>query len=240
MPFLSHREKNLDMLINLVEKANWYNVYDAIGYGYDFICTDCVGCADNNNCDRVYDEEDDEYCECSWLEPKQTYISEFNSILEQEKAGYRLVDGIITPIIAKPELESIEEAIDAKFQTVSIHIKKALLLYSDREKPDYENSIKESISAVEAMCCIITELSGPTATLGAALKRLEDSGVVIHGAMREAFAKLYGYTSDSGGIRHGGIDFANASAEDAKYMLVSCSAFVNYLIEKQGKAGGTM
>lgn len=36
-------------------------------------------------------------------------------------------------------------------------------------------------------------------------------------------------------IRHGGMDFKNAPAEDAKYMLVSCSAFVNYLIEKWSK-----
>ena len=42
-------------------------------------------------------------------------------------------------------------------------------------------------------------------------------------------------TSDSDGIRHGGIDFTNAPAEDAKYMLVSCSACINYLIENQSK-----
>ena len=44
-------------------------------------------------------------------------------------------------------------------------------------------------------------------TLGSTLKKLEkDGGVVIHGAMKTAFEKLYGYTSDSDGIRHGGID----------------------------------
>ena len=43
---------------------------------------------------------------------------------------------------------------------------------------------------------------------------------------------LYGYASDENGIRHGGIGFTNAAPGDAKYMLVSCSAFVNYLIEK--------
>ena len=46
---------------------------------------------------------------------------------------------------------------------------------------------------------------------------------------------LYGYASDENGIRHGGIDFKNAPAEDAKYMLISCSAFVNYLMEKWSK-----
>ena len=50
--------------------------------------------------------------------------------------------------------------------------------------------------------------------------------------MERAFLALYGYTSDENGIRHGGIDFTSVPAGDAKYMLVSCSAFVNYLIEK--------
>lgn len=67
------------------------------------------------------------------------------------------------------------------------------------------------------------------------IKKLKDNGVHIHSAMGQAFSSLYGYTSDEDGIRHGGIDFKNAPAEDAKYMLVSCSAFVNYLIEKYEK-----
>ena len=36
---------------------------------------------------------------------------------------------------------------------------------------DYENSIKESISVVEAMCCIITGLDGGNITLGKAIKK---------------------------------------------------------------------
>ncbi len=47
---------------------------------------------------------------------------------------------------------------------------------------------------------------------------------------KEAFNKLYGYTSDKSGIRHnGGVD-ENTTFEEAQYMLVSCSAFLNYLI----------
>ena len=55
--------------------------------------------------------------------------------------------------------------------------------------------------------------------------------------MEKGFLALYGYTSDESGIRHGGIDFTNVNFEDAKYMLVSCSAFVNYLMEKWIKIG---
>lgn len=162
-------------------------------------------------------------------------IRQYNELLEQEKAGYRIVSGEIAPITNETEIATIEQSADTAFQSVNQHIQKALSLYADIQSPDYENSIRESISAVEAICCIITGLSGANASLGKVIKKLKDNGVHIHSAMEQAFSSLYGYTSDEDGIRHGGIDFKNAPAEDAKYMLVSCSAFVNYLIEKYEK-----
>jgi len=157
---------------------------------------------------------------------------EFNRILEEEVAAYRILDGQVVPIVNEGELHEIEKTIESDYESVSRHMKKALELYSDRQHPDYENSVKESISAVEAICCIITETDGGNATLGNTLKKLKDYGVVIHPAMESAFLKLYGYTSDSGGIRHGNIEFIDVLCEDAKYMLISCSSFVNYLISK--------
>ena len=64
---------------------------------------------------------------------------------------------------------------------------------------------------------------------------MEKHGVHIHEAMKSAFEKLYGYTSDENGIRHGGIDFKGASSDDARYMLISCSAFINYLTAQYTK-----
>lgn len=197
----------------------------------------CADCSDS--CDYVNSEEDGWYETCEHKEKMLQYSLNFNSILEQEKSGYRIIDGVVSPIIGETEMECVEEASNTKFHSVNTHLQKALQFYSDRENPDYENSIKESISAVKSMCCIITEMSGAQATLGNALKRLEENGLVLHGALKVAFEKIYGYTSDANGIRHGGIDFTNAPAEDAKYMLVSCSAFINYLIEKYSKIGGT-
>ena len=61
------------------------------------------------------------------------------------------------------------------------------------------------------------------------LKSLKDK---IHPAMKGAFEKLYGYTSDANGIRHAnGLGEGDSTFEEAKYMLISCSAFVNYLKE---------
>jgi len=160
---------------------------------------------------------------------------EFNHILEDEVSAYRIVDKMVVPITNEVELETIRTAKETEYDAVNNHISKALSLYSDRKNPDYENSIKESISAVESICCIITGQTGAGATLGKTIKKLKDNGIYIHSAMENAFSSLYGYTSDENGIRHGGIDSANAPAEDAKFMLVTCSAFVNYLIEKWSK-----
>lgn len=161
--------------------------------------------------------------------------SEFNRILEEEISAYRILEKKVIPITNKSELLTIEEAKNSDFDSVKIHLDKALGLFAERRNPDYENSIKESISAVESMCCIITGSTGKNATLGNTLKKLKENGVHIHQAMEKAFLSLYGYTSDEDGIRHGGIDFRNAPSEDAKYMLISCSAFINYLTEKWRK-----
>ena len=159
-----------------------------------------------------------------------------NQILVEEKSGYRMVDGEFVRITSEIEMEEIQTAMHSPFDSVDTHIQKALALYSDRKQPDYENSIKESISAVEAMCNVITSSKGKKATLGEMLKHLKEHGVVIHQSMLDGFDKLYGFTNDARGIRHGGKDEMTQSEEDARYMLVTCSAFVNYLKDKYAKA----
>ena len=159
-------------------------------------------------------------------------IEKYSQLLKDENQPYQLRNEELIPLVSDFELAEIEAATATDYNSVNKHIEKAWSFFASRKSPDYENSIKESISAVEAMCCIITGMTGTQATLGNALKKLEETGVHIHGGMKNAFSSLYGYTSDESGIRHGRIDFTSAPAEDAKYMLVTCSAFVNYLIEK--------
>ena len=143
------------------------------------------------------------------------------------------MDNEISPITNDLEIEEIIKAKQSKYEQVNSHIDKALKLISNKENPDYENTIKESITAVEAMCSIIV---GENTTLGDALKKLEDNGVKIHPSLKSSFSKLYGYTSDANGIRHSGdIGGSGSTFIEAKFMLVSCSAFINYLIENYSK-----
>jgi hypothetical protein len=161
-----------------------------------------------------------------------------NEVLERELSGYRFVGDEVAPITNKIEVNEIEKALETSaehnLKGVHKHLESALDKLSDRENPDYRNSIKESISSVESLCIIISK--DKKATLGQALKKIEDT-VGLHPALKSGFNSIYGYTSDEGGIRHAMIDDPNCDFDDAKYMLVSCSAFVNYLIMKASKAG---
>jgi hypothetical protein len=154
-----------------------------------------------------------------------------NSILEDENAGYRLVNNLVAPITSEVEIQSIEDLVKnaEPFPGVRTHISTALALMSDRKDPDYRNSIKESISAVESACQVLA--NDPKATLDSALKVLEKRSR-LHGAFKSGISKLYGYTSDADGIRHALLEESGVTFSDAKFMLVICSAFVNYLIGK--------
>lgn len=158
----------------------------------------------------------------------------FNKILEQELSGYRFIDQLLTPITSQEEVETVADAIgDGRFRGVDLHLKRSLELLADRKNPDYRNSIKEAISAVEAMARHIT--GNPRATLGDALNTLGKEGK-LHNALSAGFKQLYGYTSDEGGIRHAMLDESTVSQADAKYFLISCSAFVNYLKSTSGQS----
>lgn len=150
-----------------------------------------------------------------------------NRVLERELSGYRFVSGSLTDIAGPEELNMLEQALqDNRFAGVAAHLQRAVELYANRENPDYRNSIKESISAVEAMARLVAE--NPKATLADALKTIEKRGA-LHPALKDGFLKLYGYTSDEGGIRHAMLDEPNLTAADARYFLLSCTSFSNYL-----------
>lgn len=172
----------------------------------------------------------------AYLVPLESFVLYFNPVLESELSGYRFLGKRFVSITAEEEIEAIEAALGAPdpFLGVRSHIETALDMLSDRESPDYRNSIKESISAVESLAKVVT--GKEKAKLKDALKVI-DSKVPLHGALKAAFEKLYGYTSDEDGIRHAMLEEASLTFTDAKFMLVACSAFINYVIGKCAESG---
>ncbi|HEY7340670.1 MAG TPA: hypothetical protein VH591_07305 [Ktedonobacterales bacterium] len=205
---------------NHFTSCEWYGVYDFI----EFLA----------NLDDYADVVPDLYLPAM-------FIKECNTLLEKEKSAYRFVGTIIAPITSEQEIASIEGAIATAaasnaLNVVAIHLQRAVAALADRAAPDFPNSMKESISAVEALCKLIT--GDDKATLGRALNEIETKRLVpMHPHIKAAFQSLYSYSSDAGGIRHALKDAPDVALEDATFMLVTCSAFVNYMIEKARKAG---
>lgn len=160
------------------------------------------------------------------------FSRQLNFEFERHKFAYRVIGKEIVEITSKNEIVSIETALATSSKNVQLHLNKALELYSLRPVGDYRNSIKEAISAVEAFC---RDKTGERA-LGQALKHLENNGVLIPSLLKSAFDKLYAYTNQPAtGIRHALMDDEGKytpSSDEALFMLISCSAFINYLNSK--------
>jgi hypothetical protein len=166
------------------------------------------------------------------------FMDHCNGVLEKEVSAYRFVKGSIVQITTTEEIQEIELAITSPSTSdlVKVHLSNALKHLADRQSPDYRTSIKESISAVE---CVAKRIVGNTSTtLGNALNEIQSNGIIdFHQDLNLGLKKIYHYTSDSDGIRHALKDAPTVDFEDAKFMLVMCSSFCNYLTIKADKAG---
>lgn len=166
---------------------------------------------------------------------KNEFMNCCNKIFTQESSGYRFVNGILIPIVSPEEIKEVTQSTNTPLDSVNTHMNRALELLSDKQNPDARNSIKESISAVESLCQKI--VGKDSATLGDALNVIRDKAQIdLPVPLRDALNKIYGYTSSSQGIRHALSDESKLTVDEARFMLISCSAFINYMILKSSDA----
>ncbi|MDT3368274.1 MAG: hypothetical protein LIR40_06460 [Bacteroidota bacterium] len=199
-------------LIQLINRGTleWYKKLDLI--------EEIIGCL--RNMSEEPNDTADKMC--------GKLVESLNWEFKRLNFAYRIVDDLIVEITSEEEIASIQQALDISQNGVKTHLHTALVHLSTKPVGDYRNSIKESISAVEA---ITREITGENSIN---FKKIEEAGVFVPIVLRDSFLKLYGYTNDkTTGIRHALMDDTNApTADEAIFMLVSCSAFINYLTKK--------
>lgn len=173
-----------------------------------------------------------------YVDQRHELLRSVDHILERELSGYRFVGGVLSPVTDPVEISAIDAAANhlqgGRLLGPSTHIRTALALLGQKPLPDYRNSIKESISAVESA---VNALAG---TNGGGVSKAMDvlsTRVEIHAALKSAIKQLYGFTSDADGIRHAILEQSTLGYAEAKFMLVACAAFVNFVLEK-GRDGG--
>lgn len=167
------------------------------------------------------------------LDIENKFVSYINFFFSQLHYAYRVIGQEIVEITSEQEVKAIETALEGADDNVKTHLASALELYARKPEGDYRNSIKESISAIEAYC---REKTGQN-SLGKALGKMETAGVVFPRMLKESFEKLYTYTNQPDtGIRHALMDKDGdyvPGREEALFMLVSCCSFLNYLKKKE-------
>jgi hypothetical protein len=176
-----------------------------------------------------------------WVMRFPTPPDNFAKVIDQRlsvcRAAYRVVNGdTITPISSPEEKHTLERAFSDLVSTEFNGARKHLRLAAEHATAgEWASSIRESIHAVEATAkCIVPDAK----ELSPALAKLETHGT-IHGALKQGFANLYGYTSDVKGVRHSLLkdEAAKVDQTDALFMLGACASFVSYLINK-GRVSG--
>jgi hypothetical protein len=162
------------------------------------------------------------------------WFEQLNNLLEQQGCAYRFISEQLAPLTNPAEMTAVAAAAESAIPAVASHIRDAMRYLPPNDNPSARNCVKESISAVEAALKSLT--NSPNSTLAAALPEFERQYGKLHPALRLGLEKLYGYTSDEGGIRHALVEeTAKVTVDDARFMLVACSAFANYLVALSSK-----
>lgn len=159
------------------------------------------------------------------------FVHECNLIFRNAQVDYHLFDKKIVRTDSELEKRELEYAASSPYTPVSQHlIAASILLYDD--SPSYRNSIKESISAIESLLILVTK--DPKSSFSKGMNKLA-AKFKLSPVLKSAFEKLYGYTSSEGGIRHAMTASSSVDEDDARFMLIICIAFTNYVIRKNKK-----
>lgn len=155
------------------------------------------------------------------------FIDQCNEAFEEKNSVYRFIGDKIGVTMGEVEDSEVKQALaieEDEFLGVKTSLKKSANFLWNRKKPDYANSMKESISAVESACAVL--VGNDTKPLKKVSELLN-----LHPALGKAILNLYGWTCDEKGVRH----FSEkgefqVSFNNAKFLLIVSSAFIKLLI----------
>ncbi len=160
------------------------------------------------------------------------FKSDVTAAFVDSRAAYRVIEGrTIVAVGTAEQAATFQRAIDDAERSLARGVRTHLInAGAALRKGDWSGCVRESIHAVESVAVL---LAPDENTLGSALLVLERKGY-LHGSLKAALSKLYGYASDEEGARHALVfsDKANIDEADALFMLGACASFVSFLISK--------
>ena len=154
----------------------------------------------------------------TWLFTSINHLLERTSVNWKLGESWRFVKRIENVAVIE---NALRLKID-KFDPARESVRKAWESFNKRPDPDYANSIKEAITAVESAAKIAA--NSDKADLRKALHKL-----ALHPTLKEGIEKLYAYASDEPGVRHGGTKPSDVAEAEAELMLTICAGAMVFL-----------
>jgi AbiJ N-terminal domain 4 len=160
---------------------------------------------------------------------RQQWFEMLNRVLESKGCAYRFIAEQLVPLSNSAEAAEVASVADSAIPAVAAHIREARRLLPPNAGANPRDSIKQSMSAVEAA---LRHLAGnPSATLREGLVAFEARHGALPASLRRGLLTLCGYGEDDDAAWHGLSEGAErVTGDHARLMLVACSAFTNYLI----------
>jgi hypothetical protein len=158
-----------------------------------------------------------------------SYMQKVNDLFSQHKIQWKMnkVGKLETalPKDLETRVAGTDSLLKDKFEPARVHYSKARSYILSPTK-DPENSIKESVSAVESVCKMLYLNS---ATLGDALKTMKKEKL-ISPMLITVFEKFYAYTNAEPAVRHGSDKMSGVDEMDAELALHMSAAFIRTII----------
>ena len=155
--------------------------------------------------------------------PADTYVTGINKALKNSP-NYYFDDGKFILKRSAAIEEAINRAETSRYEQARSHIKEAATLLYNYDKPNYGGSMAASIKALEL---VVREITGKK-DIKRGIHNLEEKGIKLHGKFQEAIINLYDFTSNDG-VRHAHPNPVQNDEETALFMLVVCSAIINFI-----------
>lgn len=232
LPLLSYESESVASLKkaqgdtkNAIESIDWAKLYDF--------------------CERLHSHLANEI---SWEDSYGNYIvrlarsdakefisAELQRLFLEEGLAYEFSEGVVRRRGRKHTVELTTKSqvvlSDPKLLGARRHYEKALQFFRHPSKPDYENSVKEAVCAVEAAAKSLFPIA-KSSTLGDFIKWLSNtSDIEVPKALMQTLSGIYGFRNGGDGIAHGGANGGRATVEVAEYILAVCASQIIYLVD---------
>jgi hypothetical protein len=166
----------------------------------------------------------------------QAYIAaELQRLFLEEGLAYEFTDGVVRRRGRKHtvDLTAKSQVVlgDPKLHGARRHFDKALQFFCHPTRPDYENTVKEAVCAVEAAGKVLFPMA-KASTLSDVIKWLgSTTEVSVPKAVCQTLTGVYAFRNGADGVSHGGASGGKATLEVTEYILGVCASQIIYFVD---------